>query len=54
VPAGGTAVLCLSKACGNAGDVIVGHGGGTAANYTVSIASMSGTANITFYLRSAQ
>jgi len=54
VPAGGTAVLCLSRACGAAGDVVIGRGGGTASNYTVSIGSISGTANITFYLRSQQ
>lgn len=54
VPAGGTAVLCLSTSCGNAADVIVGRGGGGASNYTLAIASMTGTVNVTFFLRSVE
>lgn len=54
IPAGATVVLCLSTTCGAAAQVIVGPGGGTASNYTVSIASITGTANITFYGRLSQ
>lgn len=52
VPAGSTAVLCLSRACGTSADVVISRGGGTRANYSVSIGSMTGTANITVYFRS--
>lgn len=52
--AASTYVLCLSTACGNAANVTVGRGGGTAANYSVSIGSVTGTVNITFYLRTLQ
>ena len=50
LPAGSTVVLCLSKSCGNAADVTLGNGG-TATNYSITIGSISGTANITFYGR---
>lgn len=52
IPAGGTVVLCLNTGCGNGGNVAIGRGAGASSNYTVSIASINGTANITFYLRS--
>ncbi len=54
VAAGATYVFCLSTKCGNSGDVIVGRGGGAASNYTVAIASVTATVNITFYLRTLQ
>jgi hypothetical protein len=54
IGAGSTYVLCLSKACGTSSDVILGHGGGTASNYSVAIASLTGTVNITYYLRNLQ
>jgi hypothetical protein len=54
IPAGGTAVLCLSKSCGAGADVTLGYGGGGTSNYSVTIASISGTANITFLIRSFQ
>jgi len=54
IPAGGTVVLCLSKSCGASADVVVGYGAGAASNYSATIASISGTANITFFVRSAQ
>lgn len=50
IPAGGTVILCLSKACGNAQDVVIGRAdGGVGTNYSVTISSISGTANITFF-----
>jgi hypothetical protein len=49
--AGATAVLCLSPTCGNSTQVIIPGGLGTAANLTLSIGSMTGTVNITFYGR---
>ncbi len=49
----GTVVLCLTTSCGNPADVIMGTGGGTAVNYTVSIGSITGTVNITFYGRAS-
>jgi hypothetical protein len=52
--AGQTVTFCLSKACGAGGDVTIGKGAASAANYTVNISSITGTANITFYLRSNQ
>lgn len=52
VPAGATVTLCLSPSCGAAGQVIIGQGAGTASNYTVSIASITGTANVTILGRS--
>jgi len=54
IPAGGTVVLCLSRSCGASGDVVVGYGAGAASNYSATIASINGTANITFFLRSSQ
>lgn len=54
VPAGGTVTLCMSQACGASGQVSFGPGGGTGSNYTVAIASITGTANITVYGRSIQ
>lgn len=52
IPAGSTVVLCLSPQCGNTGQVVLGLG--TSANYSVTIASITGTVNITFYGRSIQ
>jgi len=52
--AGDTKVLCLSPTCGNAGQVALPPGGGTAANYSITIGSITGTVNITFYGRSQQ
>ena len=52
--AGDTKVLCLSSTCGTAGQVALPPGGGTAANYSITIGSISGTVNITFYGRSQQ
>lgn len=52
IGAGGTAVLCLSTTCGNAAQVIIGPGLGTASNYSVTFASLTGTVNVTFYGRS--
>lgn len=52
VPAGATVTLCFSPLCGASGQVILGIGAGTAQNFTVSIASITGTANITFLGRS--
>lgn len=49
--AAGYTSLCFSTACGNPGNVILGTGG-TAANYTVTVSSITGTANVTFYGRS--
>jgi hypothetical protein len=51
VPIGSTVVLCLSPSCGNPHQVVVGPGGGTASNYSVSIASTTATVNITFFGR---
>ena len=53
IPAGGTVVLCLSPSCGNPAQVVLGTGGITA-NYSATIGSISGTANITFYGRAIQ
>jgi hypothetical protein len=53
VPAGDTVVLCLSPSCGNAQQVQLATIG-SSSNYSVTIASISGTANITFYGRSNQ
>jgi hypothetical protein len=52
VPAGGTVTLCLSPSCGNNTQVILPQSGGTGANYTISIASITGNAIITFFGRS--
>ncbi len=54
IPAGATVTLCLSPACGAAGQISLAPGGGTGANLTFSIASITGTANITVYGRSIQ
>lgn len=51
IAAGGTAVLCLAPSCGNPAQVILGTGLGSATNYTLSIASVTATVNITFYGR---
>lgn len=50
VPAGGTLVLCLSTGCGNAKQVYLPPTG-TTSNYTVSIASITGTVNICYFGR---
>lgn len=52
IPAGGTVTFCLSPSCGNPAQVILGSGLGTKANYTLSIASVTATVNITFFGRS--
>jgi hypothetical protein len=50
IPAGGTVILCLSKSCGNAQDVVIGRSdGGVGTNYSIAIGSVSGTVNITFF-----
>jgi hypothetical protein len=54
IPAGATYVWCLSRSCGASSDMVIGRGGGTASNYSVSIGSFTGVANVTFYLRSLQ
>lgn len=52
VPAGGTVVFCLAVSCGNAADIYLGTvAGGTGTNYSVSVSSITGTANITFFGR---
>ena len=48
IPAGATVILCLTSSCGIPGQVVIGKGGGTAANYSVTIASTTATVNITF------
>jgi len=53
VPAGATVTLCLSPACGAPAQVTLGAGGGTGTNYTLTVGSITGTANITFYGRTA-
>ena len=50
VPAGATAILCLSPMCGAPAQVTLGTGG-TGANYSLTIGNISGTANVTFYGR---
>lgn len=52
VPAGGTVMVCLSPTCGAAAQVQLNQGQGTAANYSVVIASVTATVNITFFGRS--
>lgn len=52
IPAGGTVTLCTSPSCGNPAQVSIGPGAGAASNYTVTISSITGTANITIYGRS--
>lgn len=52
VPAGGTVSVCLAVACGNDADTVLGTAGGTAANYSATVGTISGTANITFILQS--
>jgi len=49
VTAGTTLTLCLVKECGNGGDVILGSGAGS--NYSATISSITGTANVTFFVR---
>jgi hypothetical protein len=51
IGAGATAVLCLSPTCGNSTQIFLPQGQGATANYTLAIASMTGTVNITFYGR---
>ncbi len=48
IPAGGTVIFCLSPSCGAPAQVILGPGSGTGSNYTINIASASGTINVTF------
>ena len=48
---GATTAFCLSTSCGATQSVRLGTGG-TGNNYSVSISSISGTANITIYGRS--
>ena len=47
IGAGSTVVLCLAQTCLNGGNVTLGHGGGTAANWSVVIGSVTATVNIT-------
>lgn len=51
VPAGGTVVLCFTQSCGNPQQFQMTKGSGTADNFTVSVASITGTANITIFGR---
>lgn len=52
VPAGSTYVICLSKSCGNASDVKLGTTeGGAGVNYSFTVSSITGTANITVFGR---
>lgn len=53
LPAGATVTLCLSPSCGNAGQITIGTGG-SASNYSVTISSITGTSNVTFYGRVQQ
>lgn len=48
LPAGATVSICFSSACGSGQDVSIGPNN---ANYSVSISSITGTANVTFILR---
>jgi hypothetical protein len=50
IPAGSTVTFCLSAFCGATADVDL-LPRSTGSNYSISIASMSGTANITVYGR---
>lgn len=61
VPAGGTVNICLSTlapGCAATGPVSASPvtlvSGGTATNYTISVAAITGDVNITFYARTAQ
>jgi|SRR5208282_2424116 len=47
--AAATQTFCLSRSCGNPGDVTLGSGAGAVANYSVTISTITGTANVTFY-----
>ena len=51
LPGGSTVAICLSPSCGAGGQVIMGTGGGTAVNYSLAIASLTGTVNVTFFGR---
>lgn len=53
IPAGSTVTICLSTSCGAAGDVRIGTGQGTAANYSAVVSSITGTANIIFIGRTS-
>lgn len=44
--AGQTIVICLNTSCGQRGNVQLGAGGGGLTNYSVSVSSITGTANI--------
>jgi hypothetical protein len=48
LPAGATISICFTSACGAGQDVYIGPNN---ANYSVSVSSITGTANITFILR---
>ncbi len=50
LPEGSTVVLCLNTSCGASGNITLGTGG-TASNWSVTIGTITGTANITFYGR---
>ena len=51
IAAGAAVVLCFTASCGNPAEVILGSGQGAAANYSVTIGSVSATVNITYYGR---
>lgn len=53
IVAGSTVTVCFSPSCGNPTQVML-PSAGTLSNYSVSLASFTGTANITFYGRSSQ
>lgn len=48
ISAGATVILCMSASCGASSGVILPNNG-TNVNYSVTIASITGTANITYY-----
>lgn len=54
IPAGATVILCLATSCGQSKDITLGPspgGPGVGANYSVTVSSITGTANITYFGR---
>jgi hypothetical protein len=52
IPAGGTVTLCFTPSCGNPAQLSLGAGQGAAANFTVTIGTVTGTVNVSIYGRS--
>jgi len=52
VPAGSSVPVCFSPTCGAATQYQFGPGGGTGSNFTVTVASITGTVNFTLFGRS--